>query len=261
MLSLWGPYTALALFFTFLVQGPGTGTNPVYLQRMQASRTMSVALKMYKYSWIILIFVYIALNIVGVGGRVLVPTMPEGMKTDWIMPYLFVEYTHPIIAGLFFAGLLAAAMSTIDSNIVIISSCISINIVKNFWPKVTEAQTLLISRISVIAIGAIVVLMAMSELPMLVIVAGYAFGVLGLTFFIPLLFGLYWRRANVYGAWACILGGVIVFILWQAFVGTSAYGIPPIGVGILAGAIIMWIVSSLTPPDPEERWAPYMLKK
>lgn len=261
MLYLWGPYTALALFFTFLVQGPGTGTNPVYLQRMQAAKSMKIALSMYKYAWIILIFVYIALNIIGVGGRVLVPTMPEGMKTDWIMPYLFMEYTHPIIAGLFFAGLLAAAMSTIDSNIVIISSCISINLIRNFIPKITEKQTLLISRLAVIGIGAIVVLMAMSNLPMLVIVAGYAFGTLGLTYFIPLLFGLYWRRANQIGAWACILGGVAVFIFWQATMGTSVYGIPPIGVGILAGAIIMWVVSMLTPPDPEERWAPYMSKK
>lgn len=204
MLSLLGPYTALAMFFTFLVQGPGTGTNPVYLQRIQASKNMKVALGMYKYAWIILILIYIALNIVGVGGRVLIPTMPEGMKTDWIMPLLFQQFTHPIIAGLFFAGLLAAAMSTIDSNIIIISSCATIDIAGNIWPEMKEERLIWISRAVVAIVGIIVVVMAMANMPMLVIVAGYAFGILGLTYFIPLLLGLYWRRANLAGAWSCI---------------------------------------------------------
>lgn len=261
MLSLLGPYTALAMFFTFLVQGPGTGTNPVYLQRIQASKNMKVALGMYKYAWIILIFVYIALNIVGVGGRVLIPTMPEGMKTDWIMPLLFQQLTHPIICGLFFAGLMAAAMSTIDSNIIIISSCVTIDIARNIWPDIKEEKLVWISRTVVAVVGVIVVIMAMSNMKMLILVAGYAFGVLGLTYFIPMLLGLYWKRANLIGAWSCILGGGLVFIIWQAAVGTSAYGIPPIGVGILAGAFFMWIVSLLTPPCPETMWGPYFKKK
>lgn len=260
MLKFLGPYTAFSLFFTFLVQGPGTGTNPNYLQRMQASKNLRTALGMYKYAWILLILVYISLSLIGVGSRVLIPTLPEGIKTDWILPYFFQTFTHPVIAGLLFAALLAAAMSTIDSNIVVISSCFTMDIVKNYWPKVKESSLLWLNRLIVIVVGVIVVYMTIINSSFLVDVAGYAFGTIGLAYFVPLLFGLYWKRANRWGTWACIISGVITFFLCQAKIITLPAGVPNLGPGILVGIIFMIVVSLLTKPDKQELWEPYFTK-
>lgn len=260
LISVLGPYTPLVLFFTFLIQGPGTGSHPQYLVRMQAAKSMKVALNAYKYVWIILIFVYIALNIVGVGGRVLVPTMPEGMRSDWIFPYLFTILAPPVLQGIFFAALVAAAMSTIDSQIVVVSAATSIDVVKNLWPKVTDRQVLLISRIVVGIVGVVAMLITIGDIPLLVNVAGYTFGIIGLAFFWPVLLGLYWKRATREGAWASVLGGVVVYAVWQAVLGSRVAGIPPLGAGIVAGGILMWVVSLLTPPPKEEHWAPFFRK-
>ncbi len=267
MLSLLGSYGALSLFFSFLVQGPGTGSRPEYLQRMQASKNMKTALGMYKYAWVILIFVYIALNIIGVGGRVLIPTMPEGMSSDWIMPVLFTQYTPPVIAGLFFAGLLAAAMSTIDSSMMVMTAAAS-DLLQIFSKKEYDTKKMMwYSRLVTVITGVIVVFMALDNSDFIVDVAGYGFGILGLTYFVPLLFGLYSKRANLKAAWTCVIGGSIVFCIWQyftsagTFAGTIAADIPPIGLAILVGCLLMWIVSKVTPPMDEKYWLPYFTKK
>ena len=268
MLKLLGSYTALSLFFTFLVQGPGTGTRPEYLQRMQAAKDMKTTLSTYKYAWIILIFVYIGLNIVGVGGRVLMPTMAEGLKSDWIMPVLFMTYTNPIITGLFFAGLLAAAMSTVDSSMIIItSSATDILKVAKGNKKIDQKRLTLFSRCVIILTGIAVFFMALHSNDFIVTVAGYGFGILGLTFFIPLIFGLYSKRANAKGAWACIIGGSITFCIWQYCISSGIFAadslaatIPPLGMSILVGAILMWIVSICTKPMDEKYWKPYLTR-
>lgn len=267
LLTLLGTYGALSLFFNFLVQGPGTGSRPEYLQRMQASKNMKTALGMYKYAWIILIFIYIALNIVGVGGRVLIPTMAEGMKSDWIMPVLFTQYTPPIVAGLFFAGLLAAAMSTIDSSMMVMTAAAS-DLLQILSKKKAfdNKKTMWFSRAVTMVTGVVVVCMAFNNNDFIVDVAGYGFGILGLTYFVPLLFGLYSKRANLKAAWACVIGGSAAFCVWQyftaagAFAGTIAADIPPIGVAILVGCLLMWVVSLATQPMEEKYWKPYLTK-
>ena len=268
MLSLLGPYVGLSLFFNFLVQGPGTGSRPEYLQRMQAAKNMKTALGMYKYAWIILIFVYIALNIVGVGGRVMIPTMAEGMTSDWIMPVLFKEFTHPIVAGLFFSGLLAAAMSTIDSSMVVLTSAAT-DIFKILRKKALDGKQLMWFSRGVTAIaGIIIYFMAVKNSSFITTLADYCFGILGLTYFIPLIFGLYSKRANIKAAWTSVIGGGIVFLIWQYFTSTGAFAagsvcssIPPIGMGILVGIVLMWLVSRFTQPMDEKYWKPYLKRE
>ncbi len=267
MLKLLGPYVAVSLFFNFLVQGPGTGSRPEYLQRMQAAKNMKTALGMYKYAWIILIFVYIGLNIVGVGGRVLIPTMAEGMNSDWIMPILFKELTHPVVAGLFFSGLLAAAMSTIDSSMMVLTSAAT-DIFKITRKRALDGKKLMwFSRGVTVAAGIIVYFMSLNNSQFIVTVAGYGFGVLGLTYFVPLIFGLYSKRANLTAAWSCVISGSIAFAIWQYCTsagvfaaGGLAASIPPIGVGVLVGCIAMWLVSLVTKPMDEKYWKPYLTR-
>ena len=270
MLTLLGSYTAIGLFFQFLIQGPGTGSKPEYLQRMQAANTMRTTLSTYKYAWIILIFVYIGLNIVGVGGRVLIPTMAEGVSSDWIMPILFTKYTHPIIAGLFFSGLLAAAMSTMDSSMVVITAAATdiLKVVRGTDKEYDQKKLTMFSRCVIVLVGIIEFFMASNNNDFIVDVAGYGFGILGLTFFVPLLFGLYSKRANAIAAWSCVIGGGLTFIIWQLLIkngtfaaGTLAATIPPLGMAILVGAILMWLVSMITKPLDEKFWKPYIERK
>ncbi len=268
MLKFLGPYTMLSLFFNFLVQGPGTGSRPEYLQRIQAANKLSTTFKTYIIAWIILIFVYISLNIVGVGGRVLIPTMPEGMSSDWIMPLIFLEFTHPVITGLFFSGLLAAAMSTVDSSMMIITASATdiLKVVKG-KQEIDSKKIMLFSRCVTVLVGIAVYLMALNNNSFIVTVAGYGFGILGLTYFVPLMFGLYSKKANTIATWACIIGGSIAFIVWQYCVttgifvkGSVAAAIPAIGFSVLVGIILMAIVSAVTKPMEEKFWAPYFSK-
>ncbi|MGI5824826.1 MAG: hypothetical protein ACOX7J_04560, partial [Bacillota bacterium] len=113
--------------------------------------------------------------------------------------------------------------------------------------------------------GIVVVFMAMNNNDFITDVAGYGFGILGLTYFVPLLFGLYSKRANLKAAWSCVIGGSIAFCIWQycssagLLTGVAA-SVPAIGMAILVGCILMWIVSRFTKPMDEKYWKPYLTR-
>lgn len=257
LVTLLGPYTAIAMFFNWMIWTPGVGTHPQYLVRAQSAASIPVALKKYQYSWPVLALLYFFLSVMAVGGRVLVPTMPKPMTGDWILPYLFRTYMHPVMAGVLLSGILAAGMSTIDSQLILCSSCGTIDVIKNIWPGASDTALILVGRLLVIAIGVISIACALIEVPVLLTLFGYSWGILATLYFAPTVFGLYWKRANRQGAYAAVLGGLLVFVFWQAAYGTKIAGIPPLGPGIVAGIILMVVVSLLTPPPPEESWKPF----
>ena len=74
------------------------------------------------------------------------------------------------------------------------------------------------------------------------------------SFFIPVVLGVYWRRATREGAAAAMIGGVTMTFAWEFF-GSEA--IDPVLPGFLLSAALMIVVSLLTPPPPAHATAPY----
>ncbi|MEW6082808.1 MAG: sodium:solute symporter family protein [Bacillota bacterium] len=257
LVSALGPYVPLAIFFMMLPWLGGVATHPQYLVRMQSAKDIKTALQKYAYSWVALCLIYFLFTSIGLGGRILVPTMPEGMTGDWIYPHLFMTYMPPVFTGLLFGGLLAAAMSTIDSQMVLVAGCATIDIVKNFWPGTPERSLLWISRIMVSVVWALAFVFTTYKHPMLIAVAGLSWGLLAIGFFAPTLIGLYWKRVNATSVWVSITSGLAVFLFWQFRFGTSVIGIPPVATGVFTGIVALVVATLATRPAPENLWGPF----
>ena len=158
------------------------------------------------------------------------------------------------IAGIILAGILASTMSTADSQLLAASSSVSHNIVTGVFGKKSSPKTsLLIARITVLAIAVIGIFLASNPNSSVFDIVSFAWAGFGATFGPVVLFALFWKRSNRYGALAgMISGGVMVFV-WK-------YLIAPMG-GILAIyellpafiiACIAIVVVSLLTPAPEK---------
>lgn len=259
-----GALVSIAPFLTipwFIAQwfthAPGTGAHPQYLQRIQAARDIKLSLRMYVYSWMVLTVIYFFFVVIGLGGRVLVPTMPKGYRSDWIFLYLMINYAHPILAGIILAGIIAAAASTLDTQIHLVSVSLSVDVIRSLIKGVSEKSALLISRIITVVLVAIAIYYSIYPAPELLTLGGYTLGLMGVLYFAPVILGLYWKRVTAIGVAIGTIAGVIVFVVWQTLWGFGIYGLPPVGMGVITSFALTVVISLFTKPPPAELVKPY----
>ena len=128
-------------------------------------------------------------------------------------------------AGIILAGILASTMSTADSQLLAASSSISQNIVEEtFKVKLSAKKSILLARLSVVAISVIAVFLALDPKSSVFEIVSFAWAGFGAAFGPVMLCALFWKRTNKYGAIAgMISGGAMVFI-WKFLVRANFKG-------------------------------------
>ncbi len=154
-------------------------------------------------------FLMLGMHLIGVLGSVVVPSLAG----DGAIPGITVKVMHPILAGIFIAGPLAAIMSTVDSMLILASAAIIKDLYLNYGSKNVSAEKL--SKMSLVTtgiIGTVVFIFAMKPPSLIVWINLFAFGGLEAAFLWPTILGLYWKRANAMGALFSIIAGVGSFM-------------------------------------------------
>ena len=131
-----------------------------------------------------------------------------------------------VLGGVILAGILAATMSTADSQMLVAASGVSENIVQDFFgKKLTEKQSLMVARGTILAIAAIGLFMAKDPNSSVFGIVSFAWAGMGAAFAGVMICALFWKRTTLQGALAgMVSGGAMVFI-WK-------YAVRPMG-GIL----------------------------
>ncbi len=121
-----------------------------------------------------------------------------------------------LVAGVILSGILAATMSTADSQLLAASSSASQDIFISFFKvKLSQKKAMLIARTSVVLISVIGVIIALDENSSIFRVVSFAWAGFGAAFGPLVLFSLFWKRTNKAGAVAgMVTGGAMVFI-WK----------------------------------------------
>ncbi|MGE4353905.1 MAG: sodium/proline symporter [Oscillospiraceae bacterium] len=121
-----------------------------------------------------------------------------------------------LIAGIILSGILASTMSTADSQLLAASSSVSENLVKNvFGIKLSDKATLIIARVTVVAISVIAAFLARDPGSSVFQIVSFAWAGFGAAFGPVMLTALFWKRTNKWGALAgMVAGGAMVFI-WK----------------------------------------------
>lgn len=156
------------------------------------------------------------------------------------------------IAGIFLCAILAAAMSTADSQLLVASSAFSHDIYKGLIKKNASTKEILnVSRISVLVISVIGFFMAWDENSSIFSLVSYAWAGFGATFGPLVLLALFWRGATAKGATAGLIVGGITVILWHNLQGGifAVYEILPAFILCLVVTVVVSLLDKNKDPE------------
>ena len=160
-----------------------------------------------------------------------------------------------IVAGLIIAGILAATMSTADSQMLAAASSVSQNIVQDFFGiKLNEKKSLFVARITIIIISIIALFLAKDPNSSVFRIVSFAWAGFGGAFGAITLCALFWKRCNKWGALAgMVSGGAMVFI-WKYLIAPlgGVFGIYELLPAFIVSLLFTVVVSLLTPAPEKE---------
>jgi len=175
--------------------------------------------------------------------RVLLPNVEV---PDMALLLLIVELVPGWLAGLILAAPLAAIISTVDSMLLVTSSTIVKDLFLNYInPKASEKTITKLSYFSTLIIGTAVVLITLTPPDLIQFVVIFAIGGLEATLFAVIVFGLYWKRANKWGAIVSMCTGFISYVVATSIF-ENPFGMHPIAISLFLNITSMIVVSYLT---------------
>ncbi len=160
-----------------------------------------------------------------------------------------------ILAGLILAGILAATMSTADSQMLAAASSVSQNILQEFGHmKLTEKQSLFAARLTIICISVVGVVLARDPNSSVFGIVSFAWAGFGGSFGAVVLCALFWKRCNWQGALAGMLSGGLMVFVWKYIISPlgGVFGIYELLPAFLISLIVCVVVSLVTPAPSAE---------
>ena len=183
-----------------------------------------------------------------------VPDHATATMTMWALP--------PVLRGVVLAGVTAAMQSTVASMTILLSGSLLMDVyARVLRPDTSVERISSLVRPVTFVLGMAAFLMALSPPKALEWVVYFAIAGLESAFFVPLLAGLYWRRANVPGAIAGMVGGLGSYIIIAGYLKQLAFGMHPVVMALLVSAVSYVVVTLLNPPPSQEVLQLYWGKK
>ena len=159
-----------------------------------------------------------------------------------------------IIAGLILAGILAATMSTADSQLLASASAISSDLIQTFFgKKLSDEVSVKVAKITVVLISVIAIFIARDPNSSVFSIVSFAWAGFGAAFGPVVLLALFWKRSTKEGALAGMITGAIVVFLWKYVISGlgGAFAIYELLPAFIIALIVNVIVSFCTKAPKE----------
>lgn len=227
-----------------LVWGLGYFGMPHIIVRFMGIRSNAELTKARRIGTAWLVISYIGTFIIGSLGTVyLLPKVLGGAAAETVFSETMLKMYPAFIAGLFLCAILAASMSTADSQLLSAASAVSRDLYKGIIKKdASEKSVLNMGRVTVFVIAIIALFLSLDENSSIFGLVSYAWAGFGATFGPLVLLALFWRGATNKGAIAGLITGGVVVVVWHNLHGGifELYEILP---GFLACLIVCVVVS------------------
>ncbi|GJQ62334.1 MAG: sodium:proline symporter [Melioribacteraceae bacterium] len=245
-----GSSITLISTLSLLAWGLGYYGQPHILARFMAIKSSSLINKSRKIAMTWVVISLAASMMVGIIGLAYYGNILEGAESEKVFILLVNDLFPSLLAGIFLSAILAAVMSTADSQLLVASSAISEDFYKVLIRKnASEKELVLVSRIAVIVVAAIALVIAMDPESSVLELVAYAWAGFGAAFGPLILFSIYWKGMTRNGALAGLITGGLTVIIWKNISGGifELYELLP---GFLFASFVIYIVSKMgTKPE------------
>lgn len=229
------------------------------LQRFMAIEREDRILQSRNLSLAWLVVVYALAVVIGlVAHSALVDEGALAQVADAERIYIVVSevFFHPAVTGLLLTAVIAAVMSTADSQLLLASAVATddLPLLKRIARALSENRRVWLGRLLLVVIGGIGVLISVYFPGSINDLVAYAWGGMGAAFGPVTILALFWRRFNLQGAIASIVVGTVVASIWAFSDGgpSGMWDMQPATPGFILASATAVIVTLATPPPPQE---------
>ncbi|MBM7623422.1 sodium/proline symporter PutP [Sporohalobacter salinus] len=197
---------------------------------------------------IAVIWVFISLSGSVIIGLISMPMFDNlsGGNQEKVFIYMIDKLFNPWVGGILLAAILAAIMSTIDSQLLVLSSTLTEDFYKKIKKDTSEKELMYVGRISVLVTSVIALFLALNPDNTVLGLVAYAWGGFGAAFGPIVLFALFSKKTSWKSALSGMIVGTIVLIVWKEFdlgtiiFGSSLYEIVP---GFIANVLTIYLAN------------------
>lgn len=240
-----------------LAWGLGYFGMPHIIVRFMGIRSNSEVGKARRIGIIWMIISYIGAILIGTLGTVYLKKFGitlDSVSAETVFSETMKNMYPAFIAGIFLCAILAASMSTADSQLLAASSAVSQDIFKGLIKKnAEEKEVMIISRFTVFLIALIALLLSLNPNSSIFSLVSFAWSGFGGTFGPLILLSLYWKRTTAPGAIAGLICGGITDVVWHYIPASVAkiFGLYEILPAFIVCLVVTVLISLLTKPDAE----------
>ncbi len=204
-----------------------------------------------KIGTLVSLVLMLGMHLVGAFGSTLVPGIGSG---DLVVPTLAISLFAPVIAGIILAGPLAAVMSTVDSQLLVVVGAIVNDLYVNYINPAFAKNPNNVQKLTIgaaVVIGLVTFTIAFNPPELMVWLNLFATAGQLSTFLWPTILGLYWKKANKEGAIASMIVGIGSYIMFNYFL-PRPLAMHPIVASLILSLVAFIIVSKNTKEPSKE---------
>lgn len=234
-------FTPILYYLTaWITIGLGSIPQQDVFQRVMSAKSERVAVHSAYLGAVMYLTVAMMPLLIALSARIAHPELANLPDIQLTLPMMVLQHDNMLIKVLFFGALLSAILSTSSGATLAPATILAENLIRPYWKNMNDKQFLLILRLSVVVITLLSVSLALARTNIYELVGESS--ILSLvSLFVPMVAGLYWKRATPAGAmWSMISGIVtwlVLLLLFPDFPGT----IPALAVStvtMIAGSLI-----------------------
>ena len=241
---------------SLMAWGFGYFGQPHILSRFMGIRSATEVPKARRIgmTWMIIsLIMATCIGLIGIGYNEISPlagVAGEGGDKERIFLALSSAIFHPLIAGIILAAVLAAVMSTADSQLLVLSSALTED--TPFFNSYSSGKKAWISRFGIVGFALLAYLIASNDTGTILGMVAYAWGGFGAAFGPLVILSLVWKGTTKMGAIAGILVGALSIVYFKNFVTIEGHYLYELLPSFIL-AFITIVVVSLVTPKPDEK--------
>lgn len=245
-----GKMGLLMIFNWYIIWGVGNLGTPQFMGRFLACRDLATVRTSQGLTALTFALFYFLIGTLGGLAKLLFPGIADANSVG---PMFITQMLHPFFGALIMSALMAAAMSTASSVLLVASTTFVRDFYQAFAKNAIEDRKLVsYSRIVTVLVSIVACILALKRISTIFWLQPNMVATMGASIGTALIAAFAWKRANREGAIASILGGILVTSIWFIMGLQASTGFHPSIPGTAAAILLLVVVSKLTPPTPKE---------